>query len=84
MHQSLDHIDSVAAESAALRPRIRQALACDLQFLKQHPAASAKMHTLTVAAEKHALRCAPAPIATAATLDKWCRVIARAYVLTAR
>ncbi len=84
MHQSLDHLDSTAAESAAVRQQIRQALACDLQLPERDPSTTAMMNTLTIAAEKHAVRVAPAPIATAAPLDtRWC-VIARAHVLTAR
>lgn len=84
MHQSLDHLDSPDAETAALRDRIRRALACDLQLPEQHPAVTATMRTLAAAAEQHAVRVAPAPVAVAATLDTWWCVVAHTRALTAR
>jgi hypothetical protein len=87
MHQTIDLLesDSPDAEVAALRQRIRRALASDLHLPEQHPSVTATMSILAVAADQYAASTKTAPErAAATTLDTWWCIVAHTHALTAR
>jgi hypothetical protein len=82
MHQSIDHDD---AKTDALRRRIRDALANDLNFPAQHATVIATTNPFAVASRRQVPAVATTPgRSTAAPFDTWGCIVAHTYAFTAK
>lgn len=85
MHQPILESDlPPRAETAALRQRIRRALASDLQLPEKDPAVTATIKALTLVARQQAAFPMTRRAAAHTTLDTWWRIVAHTHALSRR